>query len=566
MNTADKVIQVAMNEVGYLEKSKTAYQKNPDIIYEKTAGAGQDNYTKYGKIMHDIYPSVMDFPAAWCFTEGTMILTSEGYKPIEHLHIGDKVLNAYGDSFNEVIDIATRLAKVCEVRAYGMPKLITTLDHPFLSTKRLGVRKDWKQTKLAFNPISELKHGDNLIIPHTGIINKNELSYDDAWIVGYFVGDGWKSSKGSYYLCGNSKKEIEIFKHIKSIHKGKDYQSRTCFEYQIIKDDNEKIIRVLDEVGCGASNKEVPKSILFAEKEVKHAFIDGYLTADGTKDGKFSTVSKKLAYGIVKIVFDLGYGCSLRECVRDENQEIFDKRINRYRKIHINPIIYCGAINKNESKAHRMDRTINNLVYTPLKHCNTLETDMLVYNITTNNDHTYLANNLAVHNCDCFVDWCFYQAYGITTAKSLLGGNFNDYTVASAGMYAKNNAIDSTPKIGDQVFFTRNGKISGCYHTGIVYDVDSTYFYTIEGNTSKASTVVSNGGGVAKKKYSIKQYKGKTLFGHPKYDTELKSLDEIAKEVIQGKWGSGATRRANLTDAGYNYSMVQSKVNELLSN
>ena len=42
MNTADKVIKVASDEVGYLEKSKIAYQKNPDIIYEKTAGAGNE--------------------------------------------------------------------------------------------------------------------------------------------------------------------------------------------------------------------------------------------------------------------------------------------------------------------------------------------------------------------------------------------------------------------------------------------------------------------------------------------------------------------------------------------
>lgn len=167
--------------------------------------------------------------------------------------------------------------------------------------------------------------------------------------------------------------------------------------------------------------------------------------------------------------------------------------------------------------------------------------------------------------CDAFVDWCFYKAYGVTTAKSLLGGNFDDYTVASSSMYAKHNALDGNVKIGDQVFFTKNGKTSGCYHTGIVYDVDSNYFYTIEGNTTNASSVVANGGGVAKKKYLRSQYKGKVLFGHPNYDVEqLKSIDEIALEVIAGKWGSGATRRANLTDAGYNYSLVQARVNELL--
>lgn len=166
--------------------------------------------------------------------------------------------------------------------------------------------------------------------------------------------------------------------------------------------------------------------------------------------------------------------------------------------------------------------------------------------------------------CDSFVDWCFYKAYGISTAKSLLGGNFDDYTVASCGMYDKKGALFKEPKVGDQVFFTRNGKPSGCHHTGIVYQVDSTYFYTIEGNTSGASGVVANGGGVTKKKYVLSNYKGKVLFGRPKYDTAHKSNLEIAQEVIDGKWGVGLDRKNRLINAGYNYAVIQSHVNELL--
>ncbi len=43
-----------------------------------------------------------------------------------------------------------------------------------------------------------------------------------------------------------------------------------------------------------------------------------------------------------------------------------------------------------------------------------------------------------------------------------------------------------------------------------------------------------------------------------------KSVDELAREVIAGKWGNGATRKQKLTDAGYDYSAVQKRVNELL--
>lgn len=46
--------------------------------------------------------------------------------------------------------------------------------------------------------------------------------------------------------------------------------------------------------------------------------------------------------------------------------------------------------------------------------------------------------------------------------------------------------------------------------------------------------------------------------------TPTKSVDEIAREVIAGKWGNGQDRVNALTNAGYNYNAVQNRVNEIL--
>lgn len=43
-----------------------------------------------------------------------------------------------------------------------------------------------------------------------------------------------------------------------------------------------------------------------------------------------------------------------------------------------------------------------------------------------------------------------------------------------------------------------------------------------------------------------------------------KSIEAVAQEVINGKWGNGDTRKKKLEAAGYSYSAVQAKVNELL--
>lgn len=47
-------------------------------------------------------------------------------------------------------------------------------------------------------------------------------------------------------------------------------------------------------------------------------------------------------------------------------------------------------------------------------------------------------------------------------------------------------------------------------------------------------------------------------------EPQNKSLDEIAREVIAGKWGVGAVRMNRLRAAGYNPQMVQARVNEML--
>lgn len=43
-----------------------------------------------------------------------------------------------------------------------------------------------------------------------------------------------------------------------------------------------------------------------------------------------------------------------------------------------------------------------------------------------------------------------------------------------------------------------------------------------------------------------------------------KSIDEIAHEVLDGEWGNGQERKDCLTKAGYDYSSVQKRVNELI--
>lgn len=65
------------------------------------------------------------------------------------------------------------------------------------------------------------------------------------------------------------------------------------------------------------------------------------------------------------------------------------------------------------------------------------------------------------------------------------------------------------------------------------------------------------------KGYSVFDEDGRKVYPADS-STAKKSVDTIAREVIRGNWGNGDERKKKLTSAGYDYSAVQKRVNELL--
>lgn len=90
--------------------------------------------------------------------------------------------------------------------------------------------------------------------------------------------------------------------------------------------------------------------------------------------------------------------------------------------------------------------------------------------------------------------------------------------------YSKHNGGTYAPKTGDLIFFDWAGGKSGEDHIGLVVFSDSSYVYTIEGNTSDQAGLVSAGGGVFFKKYAL-SYGYITGYGVLPYKTNSAALD-----------------------------------------
>ena len=116
------------------------------------------------------------------------------------------------------------------------------------------------------------------------------------------------------------------------------------------------------------------------------------------------------------------------------------------------------------------------------------------------------------------------------------------------------------PNAGDIIFYDWNDTGSGdntgsADHVGIVEKVSGNTITVIEGNYSNK---------VARRTIQVN---AKYIRGYavPKYDKNVpqhsKTIEELAKEVIAGKYGIGEARKKAL---GSQYAEVQAKVNEIL--
>lgn len=163
--------------------------------------------------------------------------------------------------------------------------------------------------------------------------------------------------------------------------------------------------------------------------------------------------------------------------------------------------------------------------------------------------------------CCTFIEWLFK------------GTNLIKRTASCSDLlrWCQANAlIVDKPKMGDLVFFNFDNPKVLAQHIGIVDKAKGIKdIYSIEGNTSEKGSQ-DNGGAVLRKHRT-----GKCIvaYARPRYSnaqgtltniTNHKTNEEIAAEVIAGKWGTGNDRRQRLSNAGYNYQEIQKLVNQIL--
>lgn len=104
--------------------------------------------------------------------------------------------------------------------------------------------------------------------------------------------------------------------------------------------------------------------------------------------------------------------------------------------------------------------------------------------------------------------------------------------------------------------------VSFCYNIGSIKQL------TADGTRSKAVVAskilrYNKAGGKVYRGLTRRRKAERELFLTKVASKKKKSNETIAKEVLAGKWGNGATRKKKLKAAGYDYNAIQKIVNKL---
>jgi len=385
----------------YIESKKTQIDQIANLIRDLKNNPDSRRLMVNAWNVADVESGSMVLPP--CFTSDMLVACIDGYRKISEITTNDLVLTEDG-SYQKVYELheTNYNGDLLKIKTHGNSKSINaTPNHPFLVRDKGYINA----SEITKNDYLGIPINKNEIIPSFKTIIKDNqysekeietvLDDKDYWyLMGYFLGDGWLiESKREIYFAINDIQVDEILPRLnKIIGLAKLNNSGVnCKKYVGRK---QQLFEILSMFGKYADGKIIPQFIHDAPKHLIEEFIKGYQKADGciTNDGiTYTTVSDNIAYGLQLLYTKLNIKASVYYQKRPNKTFIEGREVNQKNTYSIN--VYQQ---KNKSKNYIFD---NDYLWLCVKSIEKYNYDGYVYNISTENNHTYNVFNLVNHNC-----------------------------------------------------------------------------------------------------------------------------------------------------------------------
>ena len=392
-----------------------------------------------------------------CFMAGTKIMTYDGIKNIEDIKVGDMVLTHQG-RYKKVYNIMQHQANnVVDVQVENSGHIFCTDNHPFYTQEviRIGAHRvlneqfkwvapqdfitEYNSTgikrKTLISSICDniyeniewqgIEKGKNAFA--TEIVNTLPIQDENFWyIIGRWVGDGTiyrKTENGKKKLrgitiCCNKNETEELQNRINQA--GFNSHPTTKETVNLFYIYGKELATFCLQFGEHADGKYIPGFVNRLSENLAKSFLNGYFDADGCKSipNKISycSVSSNLTYGIKYLINKyLKRPCSIT-FNNNSNRNIIQGRACNVKNS------YAGNFYIERTKQEHSIK-YQNYILSPYRSITPIQGEYTVYNLSVEEDESYTANGIIVHNCTYLTvsgnRWYNVERYGDSARERL---------------------------------------------------------------------------------------------------------------------------------------------------
>ncbi len=376
-----------------------------------------------------------------CFVGETVVLTKRGTIPIADIEVGDEVMT-HNARWRTVTAKRSLLKPTVRVAGYGNTIMETTADHRFFSREyaplvtqggKAGRHKsrllepEWREIGQMTPP--SLTESSTYRSQHGGFAWATPTSFAQGWtrpprraaidtdseafwyIVGRWLGDGWiiggrrgNQRAGIRVCCANHEAdELREWTKRTGAHWVEYQHTQSVRVFQM--DDRKLVTWLRANFGEKAAGKRLPGWIFSAEGWQRQALLDGYAAADGHErsNGRVSTVSvsRPLVVGVKMLAQSLGYRASITSRPGGElptwsesSRQMFTKASKSY------------TVDWHTADSDRHDKAWQSELHAwgKVRSVEPARQLVEVFDITVEDDHSFIADGQVVHNCN-WINW-----------------------------------------------------------------------------------------------------------------------------------------------------------------
>ena len=373
----------------------------------------------------DKTPHMVVEKSVQCFEGSTLILTSNGYRPLDTIDVGDLVLTHEG-RYRKVVRVFERKysGKMIRRRAEGMQPILSTPEHPFLGYKDGDIHDDncrWSETYKVGDFVCRAKfpkpngHYLDIDVPTyskpkptlkavrkdnkwfidsgQGLTRSNiPLDFQFGRLIGIYLMYGWRyNNRLSFAYPVNYKFMDDVI--CKAIDKFRDYhkgvirqRSRNAVFRKVFLV-SYAMVDLFEQFGSSSTKKRIPDDLLELGSEdfIRGIFNGCMLHHDcifEEDSATFCTISEELSEQVSRIGNILGWYSVSRwtEIDKDGN------------------IVFCNEFSTSKDE-EQVGIDTDRWIASEILEYSEENFSGRVYDLEVEEDHSYVANDYIVHNC-----------------------------------------------------------------------------------------------------------------------------------------------------------------------